>query len=371
MLQDKLLTVIMAGGAGTRFWPLSTQECPKQFLKLFGERSLLQQSFDRMAGLVPPERIWVLTNESFAGLVREQLPQLPADNIVGEPMRRDTAAAVCLSALLAHKRLGSDTVIVTVAADHLIEPVDKFQAAIRAAAEQAAKTGALYTFGIKPTYPATGYGYLKMGEPVVGIDDHYKLANFREKPAQTTAEQYLRDGGYCWNSGMFAWRADSIIAELEAYKPEHVRLLAKAVEADGTEQWDGALRRAFEKLEPISIDFAVMEKARDVRCITSDFNWSDVGGWLAMKELLPADVGNNRYNCPVCAHDSHGNLVFSSANKDEQVMLLGVENLVVVRAGNHTLVAHQDRLEDVKLALKKLEAEKAGEVEGAGRAGSD
>ncbi len=202
-----LVGVIMAGGAGTRFWPLSTAQRPKQFLRLVDEESLLQKSFLRLAGLIDRERILVLTNEAFVPLVREQLPQVPAHNVVGEPLRRDTAAAVCLAATLVRKRFGN-SVIATVTADHLIEPVDEFRGSLISAARGAADSRALYTFGIRPTSPATAYGYLELGEPLDLDPDvqHFRIASFREKPDLELAREYVASGNYFWNSGCSSGR---------------------------------------------------------------------------------------------------------------------------------------------------------------------
>ena len=232
----------MAGGAGTRFWPLSTAQRPKQFLRLVDEESLLQKSFLRLEGLIDRERILVLTNEAFVPLVREQLPQVPAGNVVGEPLRRDTAAAVCLAAALVRKRFG-DSVIATVTADHLIEPVEEFRKSLISAARGAVASGALYTFGIRPTAPATAYGYLELGDRL-DLDpqiQHFRIASFREKPDLELAREYVASGNYFWNSGMFVWSTQAILRELEANLPLHVRHLTAAVENFGTDAWPQAL----------------------------------------------------------------------------------------------------------------------------------
>jgi mannose-1-phosphate guanylyltransferase len=218
MSQDpKLVVVIMAGGAGTRFWPMSIEARPKQFLSLFGERTLLQASYDRVAGLVPPEQVLVLTSANFVDLVREQLPELPEQNVVGEPMRRDTSAAVALAALICRERFG-DPVMAVLTSDHLIQPVDEFQSTLQSAARGATGAGgALYTIGILPTYPAEGFGYLHRGALLAEDEgvQHFKLQQFKEKPDRVTAERYLESGEYYWNSGMFIWSTSAILAELK------------------------------------------------------------------------------------------------------------------------------------------------------------
>ena len=352
--KSDLVVVIMAGGVGTRFWPLSTKEMPKQFLDLFGDRSLLQKSYDRVSSLVPPERILVLTNAAFVSIVKEQLPEIPGENIVGEPMRRDTAAAVGLAAFLCRKRFGNP-VIVTLTADHLIEPVELFHKTLLAAALRAAKDNVLYTFGVVPTYPATGYGYLERGAQI-GDDDgiqHFRLLRFKEKPDRQTACEYLESGQFYWNSGMFVWTTDAIIGEMEKHLPDHVKALSSAVSFDRQPQWEGALRQAFESIHRVSIDFGLMEKAENVCCAVSNFSWHDVGGWLALRSCLSEDEAGNRCRGKAFTLDATGNLVFCE-DADETIMLVGVEDLVIVRAGGKTLIAHKDRTEDVKKLVEGM-----------------
>ncbi len=351
---DQLVVVILAGGAGTRFWPLSTEVRPKQFLRLLGPRSLLQMSFDRVKELVNPERVLVFTNRSLLPLVREQLPEVPEENLVGEPLRKDTAAAVALSALIVRKRFG-DAVILTVTADHVIEPVDRFLKAARSAVGKAAAEDVLYTFGIRPTYPATSYGYLELGARV-GVDDgveHYEVLRFKEKPDLQTAERYLQEGRYLWNSGMFVWRAGVILEELRQHLPQHVQTIGRALEEWGTSRWEDALRDAFEPLEAISIDYGVMEKTSRVRCVAADFRWSDVGGWVALGEFLPRDERDNAFRGRLETLDAEGNIVFCE-DEAELVALVGVKDMVVVRAKGATLIVPKGRAEAVKKLVQRL-----------------
>lgn len=353
-----LVAVIMAGGAGTRFWPVSTEARPKQFLRLFGERSLLQLSYDRVASLVPPERILVLTNQRFVPLVRDQLPELAEENVIGEPLRRDTAAAVGLAALSCQRRFGDPTMAV-LTADHLIRPVELFQRTLLSAAQGArADDQALYTFGIVPDYPATAYGYLHRGELCVedqGIS-HYRLRRFREKPDAATAKEYVASGEYYWNSGMFVWTTGAILRELNRSLPEHLKTLAGGLDSRGLASDAEALRRAFEPLRPISVDFGVMEKAADVRCVASTFEWSDVGGWLALAPFLPSDDHGNAHRGAIRTEGAESNLVFTE-DESETVAIVGVSDLIVVRAGNRTLVTHRDRAEEIKKLVARLEPE--------------
>ena len=349
-----LVVVILAGGAGTRFWPLSTEERPKQFLRLLGEKSLLQMSYDRARELVPPERILVLTNESFLSQVREQLPLIPSENVIGEPRRRDTAAAVILSSLLA-RRLYKNPIILTITADHLIEPLEEFLRAVRGAAEGASRERVLYTFGIRPTYPATSYGYLELGERIPSDDglEHYRVLRFKEKPDPETARQYLQEGRYLWNSGMFVWQAEVILEEASLYLPGHLEALKGAVDAWGKGEWRDALLEAFSRIESISIDYGVMEKSSRVRCVVAPFRWSDVGGWVALGEHLPRDDKGNAHRGRIETLDAEDNIIFCE-DPSERVSLIGVRDLVVIRAGGETLIVPKDRSEDIKRLVKKI-----------------
>jgi mannose-1-phosphate guanylyltransferase len=362
MKEDRpdLVVVLMAGGIGTRFWPLSTEEKPKQFLDLFGERTLLQKSFDRVSNLVPPEKILVLTNAAFVSIVEEQLPEVPAYNIIGEPLRRDTAAAVGLAAALVRKRFGNP-VMVILTADHLIEPVDLFQKTVLSAARRAAVDGSLYTLGIEPTYPATGYGYLERGARITddGGIEHFRLIRFKEKPNMETACRCIESGRFYWNSGIFVWTADAIWKEIEFHLPNHAKVLANATEHDQTPSWDHTLKSAFESLEPISIDIGVMEKTSNICCVASSFSWSDVGGWLALKDYLAEDDAGNRCRGYTVTLDAADNLVFCE-NPKETMVLIGVKDLVVVRSGSMTLITHKDRAEDLKELVKNMGENRTG-----------
>lgn len=342
----------MAGGAGTRFWPLSTEERPKQFLSLVGERSLLQMSFDRVRGMIPAEQIMVLTNESYEELVAAQLPEIPRENIIGEPSRRDTAAAVALAALMTRHRFGDATMIL-LTADHVIAPLENFQEALREAIE-ACRGGGLYTLGIRPDYPATGFGYLQTGKALkAGQLPHFQVDRFKEKPSQEVAEVFLESGIYYWNSGMFVWTTDAILAEFSQNLPAHIEILEPVMGSMGSEDGRKELMAAFDQLERISVDYAILEKAEDVRAVIPNITWDDVGGWRAVAQYLELDGFGNRLHGSVWSEEANHNVVFSE-DPEEKVLLLGVEDLVVVRSGLRTLVAHRDRLDSLKLAVDNL-----------------
>ena len=309
------------------------------------------EKHDRIASLIPPERVLILTQERFRGLVNSQLPDIPDENIIGEPLRRDTAAPVALSALWTHEKWGSKALAV-LTSDHIIGPDADFQKALLSAAEAAMASDCLYTFGIPPSYPATGFGYLEMAASLQTLEgiSHYQLKRFVEKPDYPTAQTYCDSGNFLWNSGMFVWRNDVILKEFEKQLPDHLKYLKPAC-AQGQALTPQSLTKAFEPLESISVDFGIMEKATDVRCVKAPFSWSDVGGWRALFEHIEADAqGNFVQEAQTFSHESSGNLVFSS-QPGEEVGLLGVENLVVVRSAGQTLVAHKDKVEDLKKLL--------------------
>ena len=354
---DDLNVLVMAGGSGTRFWPLSTEAYPKQFLTLFGEQSLLQASVGRVRELVRPEQILVATNARFVPLVAEQLPFLPPENIIGEPIRRDTGAAVALGALLL-ARSRSNGVMAVLTADHRIAPIEEFHRVLLSAARAAREeTRALYTFGVVPTYPSTGYGYLHRAERIGDQEpSHFRLASFQEKPPREVAEGYVASGEHYWNSGMFVWSLRAILSELERQLPNHVRALSPAVEAWGTDSFASALARGFEGVESISIDFGVMEGARDVRCVEATFEWSDVGGWVALESYLERTNEGNSVRGRAHAVNASGNIVFNS-NPDEDIALVGVNGLIVVRAGERTLVCRREDAEAIKQLVAELPEE--------------
>ncbi|MGE0492710.1 MAG: mannose-1-phosphate guanylyltransferase [Vulcanimicrobiota bacterium] len=348
---------ILAGGTGTRFWPASKQDKPKQFLALTGPETMLQLTYQRACELVAPERILVLTNQDYVPLVREQLPQLPSSNVVGEPSRRDTAAAVCLASLIA-ERWEPGGVLAILTADHWIHPTTAFVQAIRSASWGARKWECLYTFGVRPAYPATGYGYLELGEALASDSDelkHHRLAGFKEKPNLATASSYVESGQYCWNSGMFVWRTSDILAEFRKHLPAHLEHLEPIMPFLATSKFGAALSTAFDPLERISVDYAILERARQVHTVLVNFDWSDLGGWSSLRPVLACDASGNAYRGRICALRAGQNIVFSE-DEDELVALIGVSNLAVVRSEKTTLVASLANVEEVKQLVERLES---------------
>lgn len=334
-----LHAMIMAGGGGTRFWPRSRQKRPKQFLTLTGERSLLQQAFDRVEGPIPPERTWVITAGAHRDEAERQLPALPRERIVGEPCGRDTAACIGLGAALI-ARQDPEAVMLVMPADHVIEPVEQFRQAARVAEQMALEhPRALITFGITATYPATGYGYIHRGAEVdrrQGVPV-YRVQAFREKPDADTAERFVASGEYFWNGGIFVWRAATILDMLRERQPTLHDAVRAIAQAWGTPDGEAILRRQYEALERISIDYAVMEHAPEVLVVQASFGWDDVGSWLALERMHPQDADGNTILGGHCGLKTKNCVI--AADPGHLVATVGVENLLIIQDGNATLIA--------------------------------
>jgi mannose-1-phosphate guanylyltransferase len=345
-----LHALIMAGGGGTRFWPRSRQKKPKQFLTLTGDRSLIQMALDRVEAQVPPERSWVITASQYKDEVARQLPTLSADRIVGEPCGRDTAACIGLGAALI-ARQEPDATMLVMPADHVIEPVQEFRRAAHAAEQLAAEhTDALLTIGIAPSYPATGYGYIQRGEELPGrqgITVH-RVKAFREKPNAELAERFVSSGDYFWNSGIFIWKTAAILRELRDQQPNLYTAIQRIADAWPTLHRAEVLKREYEALDRISIDYAVMEHAKQVLMLQVPFRWDDVGSWLALERMHPQDADGNTVLASHCGISSRQCVIV--ADDGHLIATAGVENLLIIHDGDATLVA--DRRDEV--AVKKL-----------------
>lgn len=346
--------VIMAGGAGTRLWPLSRKRRPKQLLRLFDGKSLLQLARERLEGLFEPANIWVITSAHYIDQVARELPDLPRENLVGEPMGRDTSNAIGLSANLLARR-DSNATMAVFTADHIIRPQDRFAQAIRAgldAAEQHADS--LVTFGITPAQPHTGYGYLRRGEKLAELV--YRVAEFKEKPALKVAEQYCESGEYYWNSGMFAWRVSAIQAELERCLPSNAGGLRDLAAHWARLAGSAECARRFGRLEKISIDFGVMEKARSVLLVEMSCDWKDLGSWISIAHTRsPDETGNVEIASRSLVVDGRDNIIVTDS--DHLVVALGVDDLVVVHSADATLVCRREQVERIKeLAAERQRA---------------
>lgn len=348
-----LHAVIMAGGSGTRFWPQSRQQTPKQLLRLAGDRTMIQQTVDRCRAWVPRENVWIVTNHLQLPRTTAQLPEVPARNILAEPAARNTAPCVGLAAIQV-LREDPEGIMFVMPADHVIRPESAFADAARQAVEIVQRDPQqLVLFGVTPTFPATGYGYIERGRMLSdGSPPVFEVAAFREKPCQATAEEYLRAGRFYWNCGIFCWKARTILDLLASFEPElHERLLRIAAGqiAGNSEE---VLQREFPQMKSISIDYAVLERASRVTVIEAPFAWDDVGSWLAVPRLNGTDADGNAVDGRFCGVDTQGCIVRSSG--DHLVATLGVRNLIIVHTPDATLVADAGQSEQIREILSRL-----------------
>lgn len=342
-----MIPVILAGGKGERFWPLSRKHRPKQFLSLDGSgKSLLQATADRLLPLSGGwDGLWVITASHLADGLREQLPELPEANLLVEPEGRDTAPAVTWATLEIAKRYSEDAIVGFFPADHWIGDEALFHQTLRAAAELAEKQGAIATLGIHPAYPSTGYGYIEQGEPIgeFGGSPGYKVTRFTEKPDRPTAESFLASGRFSWNGGMFIFKAGVALAELHTHAPEIIEPLEK----DGVS--------VYPNLPKLSIDYALMEKTQKAYVVPVTFPWDDLGDWNAIERLLK---GENP-NVELARHvglDTKGAL-FYATDEDDLIVTIGLDDTVIVRDGKVTLIVKKDRTQEIKQVLKALHAD--------------
>lgn len=349
--------LILAGGSGTRFWPLSRNSRPKQLLDLFGDATLLEQTIRRLDGLVPSENILILTNAQQEAGVREVATTLPPGNIIAEPAKRDTAPAVALGIGLIAARDPGATMLV-LPADQRIQDTAAYQSVMRDAIATAERAEGLVTIGIKPTWPCPSYGYIERGgrASIPGLQTEQppaEVKRFREKPSIDLAEQFLAKGGFCWNAGMFVWTLPTVIRELSRHAPElatFVSELRKSARPEAT------IAAQFPGLTPISIDYALMEKAGRVLNIEATFDWDDVGSWISIAKYLEQTASDNQVNTPVTEIDSENNIVFN-ARKGSHVALLGVDDLIIVQTEDALLVANRHQADAIKKICDQLPPE--------------
>lgn len=344
-MNNPLIPVILAGGKGERFWPLSRKHRPKQFLSLDGTgKSLLQATAERLLPLAGSwENLWVVTSSQLATGVQEQLPQMPKENILAEPEGRDTAPAVAWSTLEIAKRYGEEATIGFFPADPWIDDPLRFQETLRAATQLASSLDAIATLGVKPSYPAIGYGYIEQGEQVGTFDDFpaYRVNRFTEKPDRQTAQEFLATGRFSWNSGMFIFRAGVVLKELQLHAPEIITPL----EAQGA--------AAYPQLPKTSIDYALMEKTDLAYVLPVDFGWDDLGDWNAIERLLKGDAANVELANHI-GLDTQGAILYATDDQ-EVIVTIGLEDVVIVRDRNVTLIVKKDRTQEIKQVLKLLQ----------------
>jgi mannose-1-phosphate guanylyltransferase len=350
-----LHAVVMAGGAGTRFWPRSTEARPKQFLNIFGDRTMLQSTVDRTKSLIPAERVWVITNDKYVDLVQQQLPDVPTENIVGEPIGRNTAPCVAAAATLIEKR-DPDATMVVLPADHLISEPGKFISILEAAEAKAKESNSLITIGIEPSHPETGYGYIEFdedqSETFLG-QEVKKVNQFREKPDTQTAQKFIDAGNFLWNSGMFIWNTTTILEQFELHLPGINKQIKKLHYALDEGDQKEAVDDFYHACPSISIDYGIMEQAQSVFVVPGSFGWNDVGSWNAVYELRDKDESGNVIQTDTAAlANAKNNLIHSQS--DKMIALVGVENLAVVETDNAILVCNLDDSQGVKKVVNQL-----------------
>jgi mannose-1-phosphate guanylyltransferase len=353
--------VIMAGGGGTRLWPVSRQNRPKQLIPLFGEDTLFQSTVARLETLFPPERILVVTVAEQANEMRAQVPEIPAENYLIEPAPRGTASVIGLAAAILHQR-DPQAIMTVLPSDHYIRNRDLFHYLIRAAVE-VAETGCLVTLGITPTFPSTAYGYIQQGAPMNGKFRYpvYAVKRFKEKPDEATAQQLIRTGDHSWNSGMFIWKTERILAEFAIRMPELDSALKRIAAADSPQR-DSVIKSIWHDLKVETIDYGIMEQAEQVAVLpASGLGWSDVGSWDSLFEVLLPDMsGNIVINGQHLAVETHNTLVYGDGN-ERLVVTIGIDDMVIVDTGDVLLICKSDQsqqVRDVVTHLRKHRQEK-------------
>jgi len=347
-----MLALIMAGGSGTRFWPRSRTSKPKQLLNIHGESTMIQQTVNRLLPIIPPEGIYVVSTLPQIEEIKQQLPQIHHSNILVEPIGKNTAPCIGLGALFMQHN-ANDEVMVVLPADHLIQDEDEFRKKLLCAETIAKKDGALITLGIKPTKPATGYGYIQHTTEDIGVEDilAYKVKTFAEKPNYATACRFLESGDFLWNSGIFVWKISSILHEMKELMPEMWDGLEEIRKALGTPEQDEVIERVYRQIRNISIDYGIMEQAGDVVVLPSSFGWNDVGSWDEVYRLSQKDDDGNSADAKHILLDSSNCLIDV---QDKIVAAIGLENFVVVDTGDALLICPRDKAQQVKEVVDLL-----------------
>lgn len=355
-MTEHLYTLIMAGGGGTRLWPMSRREHPKQMLKLVGERTMFQLSVDRLLPLLPTDHIYVVTAAEQVAPLAAQYPDLPRENFIIEPMGRGTASCIGLSAMHLARR-DSEATMVVVTADHFIKREDTFRSVLRAA-QTIAKDGYLVTLGIEPTFASTGYGYIRQGAQLGQVDGftYFQAERFTEKPDAATAQIFLDEGIYAWNSGMFIWQVGVILGEMQRSMPALTTVLSELGQALDTQTYDETLHHLWPTLQKETIDYGIMEKAEKVAVVPVDLDWSDIGAWASVKDLHVPDESGNVLLGDTIDIDSEDTMVF--AQGERLVVTIGVDDLIVVDTPNAVLITRRDQSQRVREVVERLRAEK-------------
>ncbi len=346
----------MAGGVGSRFWPMSRKDTPKQFIRVVDEHTLIQNTLSRLQGLIPPERCFVVTNERYVKQTADQLPAIPAENILAEPFARNTGPCIAYAAYRI-QQLDPNATMVVLPADHVIQNVRQFHEVLEKSVEAAKREGALVTIGIKPTYPATGYGYIQFDSTGGNGNDDvhvYPVKTFAEKPGLATAERFIDSGDFLWNSGMFIWRVDSIIDAFAKYLSDVTDAFEEIKDELGTAGEAAAVRSAYTSCPNISIDYGVMERSPNVFVVPGEFDWNDVGDWKAVYNLHDKNKNGNLILGNAIAQDATNCMI--QAN-DRLIVVVGMDDVIVVDTPDATLICHQDKTQQVKQVVEYLNTE--------------
>lgn len=347
-----LCALIMAGGRGERFWPLSTDNKPKQFLNLLGQQTMIQMTVDRLEKLIPIERIFIVTGKQYVELVKEQLPLLPERNIIVEPVGKNTAPCIGLSAFIIEKYY-ENTSIAVLPSDHLIKDEDKFISILKTASEFVDKNEqSIITIGMKPDRPETGYGYIKYGNKSIEINNTNikDVERFVEKPDLETAKEYIEDGRFLWNGGMFIWKSSTILKLTKQYLNKTYELLNE-IAATEDDRYESVLEEKYSQIDSISVDYGIMEKADNIYVIPGDFGWDDVGTWHSVERVRSKDDNQNVCSGAVKTINSHKNIIISSG---KQIVVAGLDNVFIVESDDLILVASKETIEDIKDLKNKI-----------------
>ncbi len=355
---EHAFAVVLAGGSGTRLWPKSRDNTPKQFLKLGGKRTMMQGAVDRILPLIPWERVIIVTNAKYVEAVRAQLPEIPAENIVAEPDKRDTALAMALGSMIARSR-DPEAVAVNIASDHVLLNDDEYRRVVTASVELASKKEHLVTVGITPSGPNVNFGYIEVGADLLEVTGYTarKVKSFKEKPDRASAEGFLASGRYYWNANMYTWHVDTIMEAFAKYMPAALSGLQKIEKAVGTASFESVLADVYKKAEKVPIDIAISEKADNLVLFAGDFGWDDIGLWSTVYSLGEKDehgtvvVSDSDDTSTVIQLESKNNLV---GTNDRLVALIGIEDLVVIDSKDVLLVVPRERAADVKKVVQEL-----------------
>src|SRR5215468_2945501 len=358
MTTDKLTVhaVILAGGRGTRFWPRSRSKTPKQLLNIIGKTTMLEQTVERLRSLIPAERIWTVTNAEQVTALKKQLPTSARKRVLTEPLGRNTAAAIALAAIHVRQAAKGDALLAVLPADQFIAQPERYRQIVKKALQLARAPGRMVVLGIPPTRPDTGFGYIERGDEQLGGEAPvYAVRRFTEKPALEVAKEYLASGRYNWNAGMFFWRVSTFLEALKKFLPRTYELVETLSQQIGTRGYQARLKSVYSKLESISVDYAVLEKARNVVVVPAEVGWSDIGSWAAVYELLAKRPGENIFTGEGQTLDAEGNLLWSPT---KFIAAIGVRDLVVVETADALLICPRDRAQDVSKIVKSLEERK-------------